>query len=379
MKPKVIYWNNIPTPYIIERFNAVTKRGNLDFKAWFTDMTGPDRSWKLDSKEWLFPYRLIPCISLAGKKIHLPPFEIMTKKMDLLVAFYSDPAMVSGLATARLRGVKTALWCQVTPDGWFPKRAWKEVIKKTVISNVDAVFGSGEESRAYAMHYGAGSDRAMKLRHAIDVDFFSRVSTEARQTREEERKKLGVKRTAFMYVGRLWWGKGLNFLIEAFSELQKSGLPGCEETTLFIAGDGPDEKRLRDQAVALNLRNVIFLGYVQKEELPRYYALSDVFVFPTLGDPYGLVVDEAMACELPVISTSAAGEIGERIEEGINGFIVPPKDSHALSSAMQKFCIDPGLSLSMGRQSRAKIEGHTPEQWAIDFESIVVKILSNQS
>ena len=378
MKPRVVYWNNIPTPYIVERFNAVSKRGNLDFTAWFSDMIESDRSWVLNTEEWLFQYRLIPCVNLLRKKIHLTPFETVTKEMDLLVAFYSEPAMIVGLTAAKLRGVKTALWCQVTPTGWFTKRAWKEVIKKIVISNVDAVFGSGEESRQYAMRYGASCDRAMKLRHAIDVDFFSHVSTDVRRIRDEERKRLGVKNTAFIYVGRLWWGKGLNYLFEAFHELQKSGYPGCEHTTLLLAGDGPDENRLRELAKEFDLENVIFLGYVQKAELPRYYAIADVFVFPTLGDPYGLVVDEAMACALPVISTSVAGEIGERIQEGVNGFIVPPRDSHALCSVMQKFCVDPVLPRSMGSRSRIKIQGHTPEQWAIDFENIVEKILASR-
>ena len=72
------------------------------------------------------------------------------------------------------------------------------------------------------------------------------------------------------------------------------------------------------------IRNVIFAGFFQKAELPRLYAAADVFVFPTLGDPYGLVVDEAMACSLPIISTSAAGEIRDRVESGVNGFVVPP-------------------------------------------------------
>ncbi len=86
----------------------------------------------------------------------------------------------------------------------------------------------------------------------------------------------------------------------------------------------PEDGTLRQACAARGIRNVSFVGFIQKRELPRYYALADVFVFPTLGDPYGLVVDEAMACGLPVISTSAAGEIHDRVEDGVNGYIVPP-------------------------------------------------------
>lgn len=106
--------------------------------------------------------------------------------------------------------------------------------------------------------------------------------------------------------------------------------------------------------------------------------MADVFVFPTLGDPYGLVVDEAMACGLPVISTSAAGEIRDRIEQGVNGYIVPPEDSASLADSMLKLAQDGELRERMGRISAEKIQGHTPEQWAKDFERIVDALLTEE-
>jgi glycosyltransferase involved in cell wall biosynthesis len=241
---------------------------------------------------------------------------------------------------------------------------------------VDGTFGSGEESRAFAMAYGASPDKAMKLPHAIDVDHFSRVSSEAKPRRDEIRKSLGIKGLTFIYVGRLWWGKGINFLFDAFRDLQESG---CSDTSLLIVGDGPDEQKLRAKAEQFGLRNVILTGFIQKNDLPVYYAASDVFVFPTLGDPYGLVVDEAMACSLPVISTSAAGEIRERIENGINGFVVPPRDSRSMNLAMRQFCIKTELVHQMAENSRKKIADHTPDNWASNFERIVAEILVESS
>ena len=126
-------------------------------------------------------------------------------------------------------------------------------------------------------------------------------------------------------------------------------------------------------------RNVLFTGFKPKPELPRYYTLADVFVFPTLGDPYGLAVDEAMACSLPVISSSAAGEIRDRVEDGVNGYIVPPEDSAALAARMLELTQDPALRAQMGRTSSEKIQGHTPEQWAADFERIVHALLTKDS
>ena len=105
---------------------------------------------------------------------------------------------------------------------------------------------------------------------------------------------------------------------------------------------------------------MIFAGFHQKSELPRFYAAAEIFVFPTLGDPYGLVVDEAMACSLPIISTSSAGEIHDRVEEGVNGYIVPPKDSETLADRMLRFVNNQGLCKEMGKVSAEKIKGHTP-------------------
>ena len=148
-----------------------------------------------------------------------------------------------------------------------------------------------------------------------------------------------------------------------------------EPVSLLLVGDGSEETKLKQSCAERGIRNVVFAGFRQKAELPRYYALADVFVFPTLGDPYGLVVDEAMACGLPVISTAAAGEIRDRIEEGVNGYIVPPEDSAALAGAMRTLAGDAALRERMGAVSAQKIQGHTPEQWAKDFERIVQVLL----
>jgi glycosyltransferase involved in cell wall biosynthesis len=144
-----------------------------------------------------------------------------------------------------------------------------------------------------------------------------------------------------------------------------------EEVSLLLLGDGPEEAQLRRACADRGIENVVFAGFKQKPELPRYYAMADVFVFPTLGDPYGLVVDEAMACGLPVISTSAAGEIRDRIEDGVNGYIVPPEDVVTLSERMLYLAKNSDLRSRMGDASSYKIQGRTPEKWAEQFERLV--------
>jgi glycosyltransferase involved in cell wall biosynthesis len=372
-RTRVVYWNNIPSPYMVERFNAVVDRGDFDFEAWFSDRIDPSRSWDVDESTWRFRYRYLPVTKLGKRRFHWPTL-IFGKRIDVLVSLYAEPSFLAAWALARLRGIRTAFWCQVTMDRWVRRTRWKDALKRFVFSRVDATLGSGEQSRRFAMRYGTPPEKAMCLPHSIDVVHYSEGSAAARVQRDALREKWGLRGTTYIYVGRLWWGKGINFLLDAFEKVQQQH---SEEVTLLLVGDGPEEAKLKQQCEERRIRNVVFAGFQQKPLVPGLYAASDVFVFPTLGDPYGLVVDEAMACTLPVISTSAAGEIVDRIEEGVNGYIVPPEDSATLADRMLRLARDPETRRVMGVRSSEKISGHTPERWAADFEEVVERILRN--
>jgi glycosyltransferase involved in cell wall biosynthesis len=371
-KPFVVYWNNIPAPYMVERFNAVIDRGNLNFEAWFNDRIEQDRSWMVDESSWRFRYRYMPTTQLVGRTQHWP-LPLLGRRLDVLVSLYAEPVFLSGWMIAKIRGVKTAFWCQVTMDKWVERKWWKNAIKRIIFPRVDATLGSGEESRAFAARFGTPVGNTLCLQHSIDVQHYVKGRSASLPDRSRLRAELGLIGITIIYVGRLWWGKGINYLLNAFQVVQQqSAIP----VSLLLVGDGPEEVRLRQQCAERDIRNVVFAGFHQKPDLPRYYALADIFVFPTLGDPYGLVVDEAMACSLPIISTSAAGEIRDRVEEGINGYIVPPEDSGALADRMLHLVNNPELRERMGKVSADKIAGHTPERWAEDFELIIGHIMN---
>jgi glycosyltransferase involved in cell wall biosynthesis len=369
----VVYWNNIPSPYMVERFNALADRGGLEFEAWFNDRLEPDRSWDVDETSWRFRYRCMPTLRVAGRRLHFPLPLFDRRRPDVLVSLYAEPSFLTGWLIARLRGVKTGFRVLMTHDSWVSRHPVKEAMKRYMFSRVDAVETPGRDGAGYAMRYGTPEKRIFRITHTVDIPHYAGEAEKARTERERIRADLGLRGVTFIYVGRLWWGKGLKYLVDAFAVAQKRSQ---KEVSLLLVGDGSDEVALRQRCGVLGLRNVVFTGFIQKPEIPRYYAASDVFVFPTLGDPYGLVVDEAMVCSLPVISTIAAGEISARIEEGVNGFIVPPEDSDALADRMLGLARDPGLRERMGKISAEKIAGNTPERWAEQFEQVVYKTLA---
>lgn len=372
-RPKVIYWNNIPSPYTTVRFDALADRGNLDFEAWFNVSVESDRPWEIRSGAWRFPYRYLPSVAVGSRRLSLPTQLLGHSRPDLLVSLYAEPSFLLGWLLARQRGLRTAFWCEVTHDHILHRHWAKEALKRQLFRRVDGVTTAGQEGVAFARKYGAPPERVFAIGHSFDQPFFSRAAEAARPDRENLRCRLGLQGTVFLYVGRFLWLKGLGHLLDAFGVLQRRAEGAV---SLLLVGNGPEETALRRQCLQEGLRNVVFLPFQQQSELPRYYAAADVFVFPTLGDTYGLVVDEAMACSLPVISTDAAGEIHERIEDGENGYIVRRENSAALLDRMETLARDPELRDWMGTLSAQVITKYAPERWAEKFECAVDRILS---
>jgi len=376
MKPRVVYWNNIPSPYMVERFHALSNRGKFHFEAWFNRLSTPGRSWIVDPSTWGFQYRLLPSLSQFGKRLQLPWAELARNPPDILFSLYSEPSFILGWMIARSRGAKTCFRVLKTFDSWVSRHPLKEMAKRYLFARVDAIETVGEDGRRYAIQYGASEEKIFIATHSFDVHHFMNRSRMARPHRAALRARLRTVGATFLYVGRLWQGKGLKYLLEAFRLTQSRART---PVSLMIVGDGPHEDTLRHDSREMGLKNVIFTGFIQRNALPTFYAASDAFVFPTLGDPYGLVVDEAMACSLPIISTDAAGEIHARVEEGVNGYIVPSGDSTCLADRMIRLAENEAMRKRMGEASLMKIRDHTPERWAHDIERIIYHLLDDSN
>jgi glycosyltransferase involved in cell wall biosynthesis len=368
----VVYWNNIPAPYMVERFNAVARRRNLDFEAWFSARTEAGRSWRVDEGSWEFPHTYLPSVDRGTYPLALPTPLLRRRLPDVLVSLYAAPSFLLGSALAAARGARAVFWSEVTFDSWIRRRRWKERAKSALFPRVDAIFTAGNDGREFARRYGAHPGRIFVVPHVVDYAHYARGSALTHEERERVRAELGLRGVTFVYVGRLWVGKGLEHLVRAFASLQRTH-PG--DVSLLLVGDGVDEELVRTHCRASHLENVVFAGFHDSESLPRLYAAADIFVFPTLGDPFGMVVLEAMACGLPVIATTASGEIHDRVVDGLNGFIVPPADADALSDRMQVLAQDPERRRAMAEASRLRVEGQSPDHWAEAFESAISRTL----
>jgi len=179
-----------------------------------------------------------------------------------------------------------------------------------------------------------------------------------------------VKSPVFMYVGLLIQRKGIEFLMESLASLKEKGY---DEFTLVIAGDGSQREKLEMMVKDMGIeKQVTWLGWVDYGSLGYYFQSSDIFVFPTYEDTWGLVVLEAMAFGKPVICSQLAGAV-EMVKDGENGFTFnPARDKpEALSELLRKFIDDPGLARRMGQRSKKMASLHTPEAVANHIKYIV--------
>ena len=365
--PSLVYWGSIPSPYMVERFNAVADRAAVDFEAWFDRRRNPDRSWSVDEDAWRFRARYLPQGRLPGSYHVAPLFALARHRPDVIVMRYAELRHVLGWQMARACGTQTGFRVLAPSPIWHPRRPWREALKRHMFSRVDAAFVAGNDAAAYARSLGTPAERVFHEPQAIDVEHYSKAKHDvAMRARTRDRYELhGI---TFIYVGRLWWGKGVDHLVRAFHSAQQATTVPIH---LLLVGDGELEPELRRLVHELGTRNVVFAGFQQPAHLPDFYAAADVFVFPTLGDPYGLVVDEALAAGLPVVSTTAAGEITTRVRDGENGFLVEPKNEQSLARRIVQLTEDAELRQRMSARIEHSRSGIGPEAWAKAMERAV--------
>lgn len=155
-----------------------------------------------------------------------------------------------------------------------------------------------------------------------------------------------------LFVGRLRYYKGLEYLLEAMRDI---------EATLLIIGSGPMAGQWQQLARNWGLQGrVHFLGELTDDELPAYYQAADVFVLPAShrSEAFGLVLLEAMAAGKPVVSTNLGTGTSFVNQDGRTGFVVPPRDAQALARAVNRLLADPSLRQSMGEHGRQRVMNH---------------------
>jgi glycosyltransferase involved in cell wall biosynthesis len=249
-----------------------------------------------------------------------------------------------------------------------------EWLKRFFVSNCDGGFTYGRRSKRYLLKLGMSEDKITVRCQAAANDDIRRSFDSVAPSRRQLIQKHGLGEKNFCYVGRLSPEKNVSCLIRAFGMLRRD----CHEAKnwgLLVVGDGPDRQSLVDLCESQGLRNVTFTGGVPWREAPKLLAACDVFVLPSTSEPWGLVVNEAMVCGLPVLVSDACGCVEDLVFAGETGFVFNPSNPDELRRRMEYFVRSPAEIDRMGANAINHIEKFTPKAAAAQMLQGIERLL----
>ena len=208
---------------------------------------------------------------------------------------------------------------------------------------------AGPSALEYLGDHKIKEDAIFTAPNAVDNDLFAGRAEAARKNANgaTRRRELALPTRYFLFAGRLVREKGVFELLSAYAKLDE---PVRQQVGLVFAGDGACRQELEEQAASISPGVVRFAGFAHREQLAKYYALAEMLILPTYTDTWGLVVNEAMACGLPVILSRAAGCSADLVRENWNGLLIPPKDVPSLPP-MESLASQPDVCARMGANS----------------------------
>jgi glycosyltransferase involved in cell wall biosynthesis len=368
MNQKIVILTEIIAPYRIPVFNALAHRGGIDLHVIFLAATDKAlRQWRIYTDEIGFSYQILPSWRWRlGRRSLLVNgglrAALNAARADvILCGGYNHPALWRALWWARRRAVPFVLWTESNQRDQRSGRAVVEWLKRYFVRSCHAFSVPGKSSSAYLRILGASEQLISTAPNAVDNGFFSSRAAETRGQAVQFRAKVRLPSRFILFVGRLVPEKGVFDLLAAYAKLESTLR---SEVGLVFAGDGASRKDIARRAEGISPGTVCFPGFAQREDLAGLYALAEALVLPTHSDPWGLVVNEAMACGLPIIVTSVAGCSADLVEDGWNGYVVPPQEPEKLSAAIATLLRNPELKREMSAHSLERIRNYSPEACA---------------
>lgn len=354
---KILFITNIPSPYRIEFFNELGK--TQDVKVLFEAERARhiNNNWYSDNIINNFEAVFLKNGEIEERKINWKILKhIKRSRQDIIVltnyAYFTEMLVFIYLKTLRI-----PYYLEV--DGGIVKseNTLKKWYKSFLISGAYGYISPSKQTDDYLLYYGAKKEKihrypftSLKEIDILKGNLSAKEKDKIREELEMEENKI------ILSVGQFIHRKGYDILLKAAKNIDKN-------TGIYIVGGEPTEEYidLKDKG---NLNNVHFIGFKSKEDLKNYYKAADLFVLPTREDIWGLVINEAMAYGLPIITTNKCVAGLELVKEAENGFIIPTEDYRELEKKINDILSDDTLRNNMSRKSLEKIRKYVIENSA---------------
>src|SRR6185369_3877323 len=277
---------------------------------------------------------------------------------------------IASLRWCFTHGIPAVLMSETTEHD-APRFRWKEWIKRRIITGYSAALVGGSLHAEYLVGLGMPRDRILQGYDAVDNDYFQRTAAAARAQSARFRQEFRLPAKYFLASARFIEKKNLCCLVEAYGKYREASAEAAwsgrktgetEVWSLVLLGDGHLRPALHRLVCQLRLEPFVILpGFKQYSELPVYYGLANAFVQASTSEPWGLVVNEAMASGLPVLVSNRCGCAPDLVCEGRNGFTFGPGNCGQIAELMLRFS-EPSFPLS--RFGKTSIE--IISNWGLD-------------
>jgi glycosyltransferase involved in cell wall biosynthesis len=368
---KVAALSTHPIQYQAPLFRRIAAHPAIDLEVFFlSDHSlngGQDAGFGVEVK-WDLPllegyrHEFLPCVGARTSLTFWRPWtygfarRLRAGGYDALwIHGYGHRGLLAAIAAARMSGVRMLLRgdSQLGDDPRDPTRMLlKRALIPRLLQQFAGLLAVGIRNREYYLSYGVAPGQIFMMPFAVDNDFFRERAQRAHRSREQFRAELGLApgRPVILFAAKLQAHKRPRDLLEAHARLLTSGAAERAPYLLY-AGDGEERAALEARAAG----SVRLLGFRNQSELPALFDLADVFVLPSEREPWGLVLNEAMNAECPLVVSDRVGAAPDLVAEGVNGFIVPVGDVGALADRIARVIANPERAAQMGRASAERV------------------------
>lgn len=280
--------------------------------------------------------------------------ELVRNRFDVLIVHgYNSLTNIFAILVARLLGTKVLMRGDTHNQPGYETSWVKANFKRVLFKCCDGFVTVGSLNHAYFERFGVPAERLCFAPLCVQNNLFSTLPDLRKRHRLEVRVALNLASDSLivLFASKLIKRKSADDLIRAFARIAEAYPASC----LVIAGSGDEEDNLHQLTESLGIQQIRFIGFQNQSELPKLYAASDMFVLPSGKEPWGLVINEAMAAGLPVIVSSEVGAAPDLVDGKGTGIVYPRGDVQALSAALETMLQSPSLRVEMGLKGRQLI------------------------
>lgn len=231
------------------------------------------------------------------------------------------------------------------------KQILRRISLKWIYRHIDYAFYVGARNKQYYLKHGLKEEQLLFAPHAVDNQRFYDIDGQYSQKAAEWRQQLGIddEKIIVLFAGKFEHTKSPLLLLQAAKQLQT-----YSKLVFLFVGNGKLEKQMKKDAKGT--KNVYFKDFQNQSQMPVLYRLADIFILPSRGETWGLAVNEAMACDRPVLVSDRVGCAIDLVEQGINGHIFQAKNLSNMKEKLLAMCNSKGNLDEMGQNSARLIK-----------------------